>query len=127
MALFKGAAMGSFGLWVLACAVLGALDGEVPLGAAMGVTALAALVANMTVTVLLYRYRHGDSNMRSVWLCTRNDVLVNFAVLLAASGVLAFDSRWPDLLVAAVIAGLALIGAVQVIRHARADRRSCAE
>ena len=123
VATFKGITMGLFGLWVLVRAVMGVVGGEVPHAEAMGVTALVALVANFGVAVLLYRDRNGDSNMRSVWLCTRNDVLGNLAVLLAAGGVFALTSRWPDLLVAGVISSLALMGAFQVLSQARREQR----
>jgi Co/Zn/Cd efflux system component len=89
----------------------------------MGVVAVVALVANLAVARMLYRYRDGDSNMRSVWLCSRNDALANLAVLLAASGVFALGSGWPDILVALVIAGLALSGAAQVVGHALRETR----
>jgi cation diffusion facilitator family transporter len=123
VATLKGLAMGLFGLWVLGRAVLGVTSGEVPHAGTMGITSLVALAANFGVALLLSRYRNGDSNMRSVWLCTRNDVLGNIAVLLAAAGVFAWGSRWPDLLVAAVIASLALVGAFQVLRQARQEQR----
>ncbi len=126
VATVKGITMGLFGLWVLARAVAGVAGGDVPQAEVMGLTGLGALVANLGVAALLYRYRDGDSNMRSVWLCTRNDVLGNLAVLLAASGVLALGSRWPDLLVAVVISSLALGGAAQILGQAQRERqRSC--
>jgi Co/Zn/Cd efflux system component len=125
VATVKGVTMGLFGLWVLVRALHGVVAGDVPHAEVMGVTGFAALLANLGVAVLLYRYRNGDSNMRSVWLCTRNDVLGNLAVLLAASGVLALGSRWPDLLVAALISGLAITGAAQVLGLARQERRAC--
>ena len=122
VATLKGVTMGLFGLWVLARAVLGS-GGEVPHAVTMGITALVALAANLSVALLLYRYRNGDSNMRSVWLCTRNDVLGNIAVFLAAGGVFGLGSRWPDILVAAVISSLALVGAFQILRQARQERQ----
>jgi len=123
VATLKGITMGLFGLWVLARAVLGVSGGEVPHAGAMGVTSLLALAANLGVALLLYRYRNGDSNMRSVWLCTRNDVLGNIAVFLAAAGVFASGSRWPDILVAAVISSLALVAAFQILRQAGQERQ----
>lgn len=123
VATLKGIAMGLFGIWVLVRAGLGVTSSEVPHAEVMGITALVALAANFGVALLLYRYRNGDSNMRSVWLCTRNDVVANIAVLLAAGGVFALDSRWPDLLVAAVISCLALVGAVQILRQARQEQQ----
>ena len=123
VATLKGVTMGLFGLWVLVRAALGASSGDVPHAGTMGITALLALLANFGVALLLYRYRDGDSNMRSVWLCTRNDVLGNIAVFLAAGGVFAFGSRWPDLMVAAVISSLALVGAFQILCQARQEQR----
>ena len=80
-----------------------------------------ALAANLAVAALLYGYRDGDSNRRGAWLCTRNDALGNLAVLLAALGVFGTGAAWPDLIVAAIMAGLALTSAVQVIRQARLE------
>ena len=117
-ALAKGATMGLFGLWVVASAVDRALAGSVPAPGIMGPVALMALAANATVTALLFRYRAGDANMRSIWLCSRNDAIANLAVLVAAGGVFATGSGWPDILVAAGIAGLNLTSAASVIRQA---------
>jgi len=89
----------------------------------MGVVGFAALLVNAGVALMLYRFRAGDANMRSVWLCSRNDALGNLAVMLAALGVFGTGSAWPDLLVAAVMAGLALSGAWSVLHHARAELR----
>ena len=75
----------------------------------------------MGVALLLYRFRDGDANMRSVWLCTRNDAIGNVAVLGAALGVFGTGTRWPDLAVAAVMAGLALTAGVSVLQHARRE------
>lgn len=124
--LVKGVTMVAFGLFVLVQGLVHAVSGAVPHAEIMGATALAALVANATVAGMLYRYRDGDSNARSVWLCSRNDVLANVAVLLAASGVFALESRWPDLAVAAFIASLALTGGWQVVREALRERTACA-
>lgn len=85
----------------------------------MGAIGMLALIANLSVAVMLYRFRDGDANMRSVWLCSRNDAIVNLAIILAALGVLGSGTRWPDLLVAAVVSGLALASARTVIRQAR--------
>ncbi len=76
---------------------------------------------------MLYAYREGDSNMRSVWLCSRNDALGNIAVLFAALGVLGTGSGWPDLLVASIMAGLAVTSSYQVMRHARQELAEEAE
>ncbi len=120
-AAFKGFAMAAFGLWVIGSTALRALSGTAPDPHLMGATGVLALLANVGVAALLYRYRAGDANMRSVWLCSRNDALANIAVILAAGGVLASGSQWPDLLVAAVIAGLCLHSALDVLSRARAE------
>jgi Co/Zn/Cd efflux system component len=90
----------------------------------MGVVGVAALVANAACAALLYAYRQGDANMRSVWICSRNDVLGNLAVLLAALGVFGTGTGWPDLIVAAIMAMLALQGAWIVVRQTRQELRS---
>jgi cation diffusion facilitator family transporter len=120
-ALFKAATMVLFGIAVLARAAWSAYAGTAPQPETMGVVGTLALLTNVGVAVLLYAYREGDANMRSVWLCTRNDAIGNLAVLLAAVGVFGTGSRWPDLLVAAVMAGLALSAGLSVIRQARQE------
>ena len=90
----------------------------------MGAIGLAALLANVGVALLLYRYRQGDSNMRSVWICSRNDAIGNVAVMLAAFGVFGTGTGWPDIAVAAVMAALSLWGASQIINQARSELRS---
>jgi Co/Zn/Cd efflux system component len=89
----------------------------------MGAVGLAALAVNASVASMLYRFRSGDTNMRSVWICTRNDALGNVAVMLAAIGVFGTGTAWPDLLVACVMAVLALSGAWTVQRQARSEMR----
>lgn len=116
--LVKAASMGAFGLWVAATTIQHAIVGTVPAAPVMGAVGALALAANLGVAALLYRWREGDSNMRSVWICTRNDAIGNLAVLAAAAGVLGWGTGWPDYLVAAVMSGLALFGAFQVTRHA---------
>lgn len=120
-ALFKGVTMGAYGAFVLGTALLHLASGTVPKAATMGVIGTLALLANGLVAVLLYAYRNGDSNMRSVWLCTRNDAIGNVAVLLAALGVYEVGSGLPDLLVAAVLGVLGLTAARSVIVHARRE------
>jgi len=120
-ALVKAASMALFGVAVLAYAAWGAWQGSAPEPATMGLVAALALAANLGSAALLYAYRDGDANMRSVWLCTRNDAIGNVAVGLAALGVFGTGSRWPDLVVAALMASLALSAAVTVLRHARAE------
>ena len=117
-ALVKGVSMGLFGVWVIAMAVANVLAGGTPHAVTMGAVGFVALVANVGVAVMLYRYRDGDANMRSVWLCTRNDALGNVAVMLAALGVFGTGSLWPDIAVAAVMASLALSAASQTIASA---------
>ncbi|MBB1520442.1 cation transporter [Aquipseudomonas guryensis] len=124
---FKALSMLLFGLGVLAAAVWQLLQGEVPNAPTMGVVGSLALLANVGVAALLYAYREGDSNMRSVWLCTRNDALGNLAVLLAALGVFGTGSAWPDLLVAVIMASLAISAAIQVLRQARGELAEVAE
>jgi Co/Zn/Cd efflux system component len=115
---FKALSMLLFGLGVLGAALWHWWLGEVPSAPTMGVVGGLALLANVGVAVLLYAYRDGDSNMRSVWLCTRNDALGNLAVLGAALGVFGTGSAWPDLIVASIMATLAITAAVQVLRQA---------
>lgn len=122
--LLKGATMAAFGLWVLFVTVRHALAGTVPDSAVMGAVGMLALLANLGVAALLYRYRNGDSNMVSVWICTRNDVIGNLAVLAAAAGVFGTGIGWPDLLVGAIMAALALGGAWRVIRQASVELRA---
>jgi Co/Zn/Cd efflux system component len=120
-ALVKGISMGLFGLWVIAAAVMNVLSDALPDAPTMGVIGVLALAANVGVAVMLYQYREGDANMRSVWLCTRNDAIGNVAVLAAAVGVLGTGTLWPDIAVAAVMASLALSASVETIRTARRE------
>ena len=120
-ALFKGFTMGAFGLFVLASAVWSYMHGQVPEPYTMGAIGLLALIANVSVAIMLYAYREGDANMRSVWLCSRNDAIGNVAVMIAALGVFGSGSAWPDLLVAVIIASLGLSAAVQVIKKANSE------
>ncbi|MDX1914032.1 MAG: cation transporter [Methylophilus sp.] len=122
-ALFKGLTMGAFGLFVLASAVWSLMHGKVPEPYTMGIIGMLALVANVSVAILLYAYREGDANMQSVWLCSRNDAIGNVAVMLAALGVFGSGSAWPDLLVAAIMASLGISAATQVIKKAQAEMR----
>jgi Co/Zn/Cd efflux system component len=122
-ALVKGLSMGAFGLWVIGTVVWHAVMGTVPEAITMGAVGVAALAANAASFGLLWAYRSGDANMRSVWLCSRNDVIANLAVLLAALGVFGTGTGWPDVVVAAVMASLALQGAWVVVRQSRAELR----
>ena len=120
-AMFKAATMILFGVAVLVRAAWAASQGVPPQPLTMGVIGALALAANLGVAVLLYAYREGDANMRSVWLCTRNAAIGNVAVLLAAAGVLGTGTAWPDLLVAAGMAVLALTAGLSVWRQARRE------
>jgi Co/Zn/Cd efflux system component len=116
--LVKAATMGAFGLWVAVTTLQHALAGTVPAAPMMGIVGVVAFAMNFGVALMLYRWRDGDSNMRSVWICTRNDAIGNLAVMAAALGVFGSGTGWPDYLVAAVMSGLALWGAAQIMRHA---------
>jgi Co/Zn/Cd efflux system component len=120
-ALIKGGSMGMFGLWVVGTVIWHALHGTVPGWAVMGSVGVAALAVNAACLMLLYAWRAGDANMQSVWICSRNDVLANIAVLAAALGVFGTNTGWPDIIVAAIMAGLALHGAWVVIGRALAE------
>ena len=122
-ALAKGATMGLFGLWVIATVVWHAVHGTLPSAFTMGAVGFAALAANAASFGLLWAYRDGDANMRSAWICTRNDVLGNLAVLLAALGVFGTGTGWPDVIVAAIMAVLALQGATLVVRQSLIELR----
>lgn len=119
--LFKAASMALFGIGVLVHAIWNAITGVLPDAQTMSLVGLLALAANLGVAWLLYAYRNGDSNMRSVWLCTRNDALGNIAVIIAAIGVFGTGTAWPDLFVAMVMASLALTAAWQVTKQARKE------
>ena len=116
-AMLKGVTMGVLGLWVIGEVVWQIVSGRVPEPWVMGAVGTAALVANAGVAVMLYRFRSAESNLRSAWICSRNDVLGNMAVLLAAVGVFGTGSLWPDVIVATLMASLAIQGSWTVIRQ----------
>ena len=120
----KGLVMAGFGIGVLIVTAYRAFHPALPEATTMAVVAIIALVVNFWVAMMLYRYRHGDSNIRSVWLCTRNDAINNIAVLAAAGAVAATSTRWPDLAVGFGIAALELSAAWQIIRQASDELRS---
>lgn len=124
-AFFKAACMGAFGVLVLGKAFW-ALEAAIPPPepATMGAVGFAALIVNAGVALLLYQFGSGDANMHSVWICSRNDALGSLAVLLAALGVFGMGSAWPDLLVAAIMAVLALTGSWSVVRRASKELRA---
>jgi cation diffusion facilitator family transporter len=123
-ALIKGMTMGGYGVFVLGTAAWHLASGAVPEASTMSTIGLMALAANVFVAILLFAYRNGDSNMRSVWLCTRNDAIGNVAVLLAALGVFGTGAGWPDILVAAVMGILGLTSARSVITQARRELKA---
>lgn len=120
-ALLKGWGLLLLGGWVIAATGWHAYQGTLPAAEVMGIVAIAALIANVAVALILFRFRDGDSNMRSVWICSRNDAIGNIAVVAAALGVFGTGTGWPDIIVAAIMAALGLSGGWQIIRHARRD------
>ncbi|MAF63781.1 MULTISPECIES: cation transporter [Pseudomonadota] len=125
-ALAKGLALIGLGGWVMITAVLAALGGAAPEPELMGVIGALALAANTGVAIMLYRFRTGDANMRSVWICSRNDAIGNIAVMAAALGVFGTGTAWPDLIVAAILALLGISGGIQIVQQARRELRSVA-
>jgi Co/Zn/Cd efflux system component len=122
-ALAKGSTMGVFGLWIIGTVIWHALHGTLPSAITMGAVGFAALAANAISFGLLWAHRDGDANMRSAWICTRNDVLGNLAVLVAAAGVFGTGTGWPDVIVATIMASLALQGAWLVIQQSLSELR----
>ena len=120
-AMLKAATMLVFGLWVIGYAVYAIAVGSNPEPTTMGVVGVAALLVNISVALMLFRYREGDANMRSVWICSRNDAIGNVAVLAAALGVLGTGQAWPDLVVAGIMASLAIWGSLEVFKQARVE------
>ena len=121
--LFKGGTLGLLGLHVLASTTAAALYGSAPEPRAMGIIGVLALVANLLVAAMLFQFRSGDANMRSVWICSRNDAIGNVAVVAAAAGVFGTGTAWPDLIVAAILATLGLTGGWQIVSQARSELR----
>ena len=120
-ALLKGLTMAGFGVFVFARTFWAVHSGVTPEPLTMGVIASLALIANVLVALMLYAFRDGDANMRSVWLCSRNDAIGNIAVMLAAVGVFGTGLGWPDFVVATIMAGLALSSGVSIVRLARQE------
>ncbi|WP_180043893.1 cation transporter [Acinetobacter sp. YH16039] len=123
VALLKGATMALFGFVVMGKAIYAYLQGIPPEAMTMGAIGLLALIANVTAAVILYAFRDGDSNMQSVWLCSRNDAIGNVAVILAAVGVFGTGSMWPDIVVALIMASLGLTAGYQVIQKSLQERK----
>lgn len=122
-ALFKGLSLAAMGVWVLGTTAYQVLVLGVPDAPVMGIIGLLALAANMASVLVLMRYKDGDANVRSVWLCSRNDAIGNVAVMLAAGGVYFTGTAWPDLAVAGLMAGLFLWSALQIIKQALDELR----
>lgn len=117
-ALIKGVSLGLMGIWVFGSTAYCVLILGMPQAEIMGAVGLLAFVANVASVLLLLKYRDGDANVRSVWLCSRNDAIGNLAVVLAASGVWATSSAWPDLIVAGILASLFLWSSALIVRQA---------
>ena len=122
-ALAKGVSLLLMGLWVFGSTVYRVFYVGVPEAEIMGFVGFLALLTNLASVVLLVRYKDGDANVRSVWLCSRNDAIGNVAVMFAALGVWGTSSGWPDLIVAMIMAGLFLSSAFLIVRQALAERR----
>lgn len=123
-ALFKGISLSVMGLWVLGSTAYQVLVLGLPTAEVMGAVGLLALLANLASVGLLMRYKDGDANVRSVWLCSRNDAIGNVAVVAAAAGVWGSSTAWPDLFVAGFMATLFLNSSIQIINSALRELRS---
>lgn len=123
-ALFKGISLALMGLWVFASTAYQVLVVGVPEAVVMSSVGVLAFIANMASVGLLYRFRDGDANVRSVWLCSRNDAIGNVAVVIAAAGVWYTGTGWPDLVVAGVMAGLFCWSSFQIIRQGIGEMRA---
>lgn len=123
-ALFKGVSLLAVGLWVFGSTIYRLFYSGVPEAGIMGWIGFLALLANVVSVLLLMKYKDGDANVRSVWLCSRNDAIGNVAVMLAALGVWGTATMWPDLLVAFIMAALFLSSAYQILRQALEERRA---
>jgi Co/Zn/Cd efflux system component len=113
-ALLKAISLGALGFWILGWAIYNMIDMGQPSAVVMTWVGALALAANIVSAGLLFRYRDGDANVRSVWICSRNDAIGNLAVIVAAGAVWVFSSAWPDVIAGALIACLFLRGAVQI-------------
>ena len=122
-ALAKGLSLFFMGAWIFGSTVYNVFVTGVPKAEIMGAIGFLALATNLTSVLLLMRYKDGDANVRSVWLCSRNDAIGNVAVMVAALGVWGTASGWPDLVVAAVLAALFLSSSFQIIRQALKERQ----
>lgn len=123
-ALFKGASLVLMGLWVFVSTLWQVIVFGLPRAEFMGAIGFLALAANLASVFLLARYKDGDANVRSVWLCSRNDAIGNVVVMIAAALVWWLASPWPDLVVAFIMAGLFLHSAQLILRQALREWRS---
>ena len=123
VALAKGVVMATFGFVIIAKVIYAYIQGVPPEAITMGAIGILALIANVISAAVLYAFRDGDSNMQSVWLCSRNDAIGNVAVIFAAIGVFGTGSMLPDLIVAMIMAGLGVTAGYQVIKKARVERQ----
>ena len=126
VALLKGLSLLLMGMWVMGSTVYSIFYLNQPTVLIMGSVGFAALAANLISVLLLVKYKDGDANVRSVWLCSRNDAINNVMVIIAASGVWITNTGWPDLIIAGVMAGIFISGAVSIIRQARAELKHIA-
>ena len=123
-AFIKGISLTLMGLWVVGATAYYVLIVGAPRAEVMGLVGFLALAANVTSVLILMRYKEGDANVRSVWLCSRNDAIGNVAVMLAAAGVWATATRWPDLIVAAMMAGIFVTSSAQILRRSVGELRN---
>jgi cation diffusion facilitator family transporter len=124
VALLKGISLTVMGLWVFGATLWHVFVTGVPRAEIMGIIGFLALAANVASVLILMRYKDGDANVRSVWLCSRNDAIGNVAVMLAAAGVWGTATKWPDLVVAGFMATLFLSSSIQIVRQAFAELRA---
>lgn len=122
VALIKGLTMAVFGLVVIGKVIYACMQGIPPEAITMGIIGVLALIANVVTAIILYAFRDGDANMKSVWLCSRNDAIGNVAVIFAAVGVFGTGSLWPDVIVAVIMAGLGLTAGYQIVKQALTER-----
>jgi Co/Zn/Cd efflux system component len=122
-AIGKAASLSGMSLWVLAMTAYHVLVAGVPRAEVMGAVGVMALAINVTSVLLLLRYKDGDANVRSVWLCSRNDAIGNVAVMVAALAVWGSGTKWPDLVVAALMAGLFFYSSLRILQQSISEMR----
>jgi Co/Zn/Cd efflux system component len=122
-ALSKGLSLSAMSLWVFGSTLYQTLVLGIPRAELMGAIGLLALAANLASVLLLMHYKDGDANVRSVWLCSRNDAIGNVVVMIAALAVFGTESAWPDLAVAGVMAGIFLTSSIQILKQAWTEYR----